>query len=239
MLVSLPAAASPARPTVDAAAMPEILYEAGDTRHAVFLEASKVLGDGGKIKAEAPLTRISEKNLRNVLAQPLVNGCLALDEVFFDYVNRPRRNGLAATVAAADFIVEGTVVNKSFGFVEGIPGQLLRIHTITELTGSVRPLPQYYIFIPIADFTVGGAHFCKTDARYTAPPSVGDKVFVFGDKDFTSGEYIDTLGATGYVRSLPDGKLLLPHGLQVDNANGAHDSDIRRMAIAARAGRVQ
>ncbi len=219
-------------------AMPRLLFRNGDTRHALFIDASEVIGEGGKIKTSAPLSHIAEMTLRDVLAQPVINGCISIDEVYYNYVNPPRRAGLDSAVAEADFVVVGKVTNRAYGFVEGVPGQLLRVSTISALKGLERPLAQYYIFIPVADFSVAGIHFCKTDVRYASPPEIGDRVFVFGQRDFTSEEYINTLGAAGYVRAFSDGSLLLPKALSVEGSRALHESDIRRLISSDQERRV-
>jgi hypothetical protein len=220
-------------------AMPHLLYRNGDARHAVFLDASVVIDQGGKLKRDAPLDRFAEKILRDVLAGPSINGCIAVGEFYFDYINLPRRFSLQSAVTAADFVVEGKVTNRAYGFVGGVPGQLLRVDTISALKGLETPLSQYYIFIPVADFTIAGVHFCKTDGRYPSPPQIGDRVFVFGQRDFASGgEYIDTLGAAGYVRVLSDGTLLLPKSLRIDDSRVFHESDVRALIPEALERRV-
>lgn len=103
------------------AAVPQLLFRNGDTRHALFIEASQVIDQGGKIKTGAPLSRIAEKTLRDVLAQPVIDGCISVNEIYYNYVNPPRRSGLKSAVAEADFVVEGKVANRAYGFVEVCP----------------------------------------------------------------------------------------------------------------------
>lgn len=114
-----------------------------------------------------------------------------------------------------------------------MPGELLRVRTISALKGLEQPLLQYYIFIPVAEFSVAGVHFCKTDDRYASPPQIGDRVFVFGQRDFTSEDYVNTLGAAGHIRALSDGSLLLPKSLGGEGSRVLHDSDIRSLIPAA------
>jgi hypothetical protein len=211
--------------------MPKYIYTGFDARHPQFIEASLVIGDGGKIKNDSLLSRSAEGHIHDYLAEPRANGCIAVSEFYHDYINAPHRGSLAATISEADFVLEGKVVNRSYGFMDGVPGQLLRIRTqdaLKKAKGSLRSV--YYIFVPVADFTVAGVHFCKTDRRYPIPPEIGDAVFVFGQDEFVSDEYINTVDEAGYVRVTPSGTAVLPRSLSRDGAQQVQASEIRRLA---------
>jgi hypothetical protein len=165
------------------------------------------------------------------LRQDRVDGCVSVHEVYYDYINVPRRSSLVSAVSSADFIVESRVVNKSYGFLDGVPGQLLRILTIGVPKGEISSTTDpYYIFVPVADFTVNGVHFCKTDERYSEPPAVGDEVFVFGQRDFVAGQYINTIDEKGYLRALPNGTVVVPKSLKTAGDSELSLAGIRRLA---------
>ena len=218
----------------DSAPMPRHLYDQFDHRRPTFLEASAVIGEGGKLKTDAPLRSSAERNLRDFLGQDRVNGCVVVREVYYDYINVPRRSSVLSAVNSADFIVESRVVNKSYGFLDGVPGQLLRIRTVGVPKGSIASTTDpYYIFVPVADFTVNGVHFCKTDERYPEPPAIGDEVFVFGQNNFVAGQYINTIDEKGYLRALPNGTIVVPKSLETTGAGELSLARIRRLAAEA------
>jgi hypothetical protein len=238
LFASLSAMAARALEKDDVAPMPQTLFDRFDARRPVFLEASLVIGEGGRLKPDAPLRQSAERNLRDFLNQTRINGCVSVHEVFYDYINTPHRTGLASTIDSADFIVESRVVNKSYGFLDGVPGQLLRIRTVAMRKGdksSAREL--YYFFIPVADFTTNGVHFCKTDERYTDPPQIGDEVFVFGQHDFVTDQYINTIDEKGFLRALPSGAVQLPKSLRTTEALPLLTEELRRMAAESEARR--
>ena len=218
----------------DSGPMPQYIFTGFDARHPQFIEASLVIGQGGKIKNGSPLSRSAESHLHNYLDGPRVDGCIAVGEFYHDYINAPRRGSLAATISDADFVLEGRVVTRSYGFMDGVPGQLLRIRTHDALKTSRESLRSiYYIFVPVADFTVAGVHFCKTDRRYPTPPEIGDTLFVFVQNEFVSDGYINTVDEAGYVRVLPSGVAVLPRSLRNDGDEQAQASEIRRLATAS------
>lgn len=238
-LVASHICAATSQQTSDGAPMPQYIYTGFDTRHPQFIEASLVIGEGGRIKNGALLSHSAESDIHDFLAKPRANGCISVSEYYHDYINAPRRGSLATTISEADFVLEGKVVNRSFGFMEGVPGQLLRIRTqdaLKGVKGSLRSV--YYIFVPVADFTVSGVHFCKTDRRYATPPGIGDTVFVFGQNGFVSDEYINTVDEAGYVRVMPNGALMLPQSLNRDGAQQVQSSEVRRLATAGENVRV-
>ena len=217
-----------AAPAIATPPMPHTLY-GRDPRHPVFLAAADVFDDQGRIRHDAPLTSSDLRTLNSFLNLPRTNGCISAEEAYLDYVNPPERRDLTSAIDVSDFVVETKVVNRSFGFMEGIPGQLLQLQKLTELkrdAGEIRPL--YYIFVPVADFTAGGLHFCKIDRRYGQAPQIGDTVFVFADRRFTANDYINVVNELGFVRASPDGSLRLPRALRGD-VPAVNADDIRRL----------
>jgi hypothetical protein len=73
--------------------------------------------------------------------------------------------------------------------------------------------------------------------RYPAPPDLGENIFVFGQNDFVSDAFINTLDESGFVRVLPSGVAMLPPSL---NHSGAQiqASEIRRIAKTSEVGKA-
>ena len=210
--------------------MPRALLGRFDSRRPAYLDASEVIDQNGQLRRDAPLSTAAERNLRDFLGAPKTNGCVHVGEVYYDWVNGPRRTSLAGTIQQSDFVVETRVVNRSYGFLDGVPGQLLRLNRVSTLKGTAPDYASYYIFVPVADFVVGGIHSCKTDIRYGAAPAVGDTVFVMSNDVYVSNDYIDTVDEAGYVRALPDGRLVLPKSLAASSDVVTTATDLRRLA---------
>lgn len=210
-------------------AMPKSIFTI-DPGHPHFLQADRVIDSSGRVRRDADLSSLAERNLSDFLKLPRENGRIDVGEVYLDYVNAPVRRGLPGAIETADFIIEGKVVRRSFGFMEGVPGQLLRLATVETLKGTARDRSHfYYVFVPVADFTIGGLHFHKTDRRYGDAPEVGDTLIVFASDAFVTNDYINVIDQRGYVRELPNGRVMLPKALGGDTSTPLNGDDVRRM----------
>lgn len=230
MCAAIASASAGAQPARDGQPMPHALYGRLDARRPIFMEASDVLDENGNLRRDAPLTTASERDLRDFLEHaPRQNGCIQVGNVYIDYLNAPQRPGLAKTIERSDFIVEARVVNRSYGFMRGIPGQLLRLSRLSTLKGVAPDYSNYYIFVPVGNFSVGPVHFCKTDTRYGEAPAVGDRLFIFGDKEWVDNDYINTIDEKGYVRALADDRLSLPRSMVEPGSLISTGSELRRL----------
>ena len=85
--------------------------------------------------------------------------------------------------------------------------------------------------MPVADFRVGDLHFCKTDSRYGPAPAAGDTLFVLVDRAFVNDSYIELVNETGYLRVLPNGRVLLPMSMSYIKRDSLTAADVERLAM--------
>jgi hypothetical protein len=212
--------------------MPRAIFNRHDSRHPLFLAASEVFGPDGLLRKDAPLSPSAERALHDFLTQPRADGCVRVQEAYVDYINAPSRRNLVEAIANADFVMETRVTNREYGFLDGVPGQLLCLKPASTLKGAVaEAYPRYFVFVPVADFEVGGVHFCKTDVRYGAAPAIGDTLFVLGDNRFVSSEFINTVSEAGYIRVTGRGDVIVPKSL---GGSAITPAELRNLATGSR-----
>lgn len=138
--------------------------------------------------------------------------CHPIGEIFVDEVLPPNRSSLLHTIRAAETVVLGRVLGRSYGFYRGVPGQLIMLASLRTFGLGVRAKSDtFFFFMPVGEFAVGNERICKSDARYAKPPSVGDDVFVFARPPV--GEKHDVLDIHDGGEVVPihsDGTAVLP-----------------------------
>jgi hypothetical protein len=116
------------------------------------------------------------------LSSKTIGGCIRIQAHIEDYVNVSPITTFSRLDDTSSFIVSGVVKSRSFGFYRGLPGQLIHIGDATVLRdeGAEKPRRDFFVFVPIADFTVAGVRICKTDDRYAQVPQLGERLVVLG-----------------------------------------------------------
>jgi hypothetical protein len=103
---------------------------------------------------------------------------------------------------------------------------------MTSVRGTLPLRDAYYIFVPVAEFTVGGLHFCKSDRRYSIVPEVGQHLFLPGNRSFIRDAYLEIVDETGYLAVAANGNVELPRSMHNSAGGAATADDVRRMARA-------
>jgi hypothetical protein len=104
--------------------------------------------------------------------------CVRLEIAWIDYFETKPRETLEDAMYYSDLIVTGTVVAQASGFLVNVAGTLLQINALKFAKGwSERT--NFFLFIPIGEFSLGAKRICKVDARYAGLPKIGDEVVVF------------------------------------------------------------
>lgn len=118
------------------------------------------------------------QTLKDLLAGPQIDGCVRLEEVYLEYVDRQPRNSVNAALESAELVIHGKVTGRADGFDIGLPATLIRLEVLDLVKGSSE-LREVFFAWPIATFSVAGKRICKTDYRYADLPEEGDEVIAF------------------------------------------------------------
>lgn len=209
--------------------MPTIIKEVVHGDDAVqFVSASETLTPTGEPRPDRFAPAVAEM-IQGILNQAPEDGCIRYGEVWIDRVNVPLRESVDDAVGSADYIVEGVVTGRQFGFRAGEPGQLIRLSQLNAVRGTSAPRSELFVFYPVATFSVGSHVICKTDWRYGAAPADGDRLVVFALPNQTFGQFVDIVDEAGLITVRKDGALLLPKRLE--NANAPRTIDALRRRI--------
>jgi hypothetical protein len=143
-------------------------------------------------------------------------GCRPVGATYIDYPDPPRRGTIDEAVADSKVALLARITGRAYGFYGGDPGQLFQIEPL-HAYGSGLSKAAYYFFVPVGQFRVGKLEICKTDERYSAPPEIGDEVFLFVGKPADgSGVLFHVLNPGDVVPVDPSGSLRLPRQYTAD-----------------------
>lgn len=156
--------------------MPQVLQNPA-WENPFWVGAPTAFDQSGTLKEEL-FHRASVSALKGILARPMLDGCVKVEEVFYEYVEMQPRDSIDLAFSTADLVFHGKVTGLSVGFDTGYPATLVRIENLRLAKGS-SPLKVAYFAWPIAEFEVTGKKLCKTDSRYPAPPQLGDEILAF------------------------------------------------------------
>ena len=181
---------------------PRVLFrsEEGSDRYPSFVSADAVLAEDGTID-ETLFSPDAIDSIRSLLATAPQGDCIRVENYYESYVNPPARASIDAAVRSSHLILLGTVVEKTFGFSGFTPGQLLHVRPEQALKGTTKE-DLYFVFLPIGNFSVGGARICKTDTRYAPPPEVGEQILALVPKLWNSeqaGAFLNTFDEAGVI----------------------------------------
>jgi len=218
LLIAACAAAIPLAAAEPWQSIPKVLREIdGGTERILFVSASEALTPTGELRRDLFPAETSII-VGDLLRQPVVDGCIKDEEHFYSLVNLPHRDSIDTAAATAEFVVEGVVDAREYGFHGGEPGQLLRLEQLHVLRGSELATEHLYVFLPVGRFQVGSATICKTDRRYAAEPALGDRVVALVLPNMIEGEFADVIDAAGLVTVHRNGTLSLPTRFNTDDA---------------------
>jgi hypothetical protein len=147
--------------------------------------------------------------IQRVLQVPEQEGCIALGRSYTQYVNAPVRTDLVSALRSSEFVIDAIVTGKAYGFFGGTAGQLLRL-SVKKLLAGHGGGANYFIFIPVGEFTVNGRRLCKSDPACTVVPAVGERVIVFAPRGYVSGQFVNIVDDGGLIGVGEGGVLTLP-----------------------------
>ncbi|MBV8199874.1 MAG: hypothetical protein JOZ15_04545 [Acidobacteria bacterium] len=179
-----------------------------------WVSASAVLLPDGTLDSKRFHPAVA-RQIRDLLSQPEVNGCIHLGTVWEDYIDPQDRSSLEAAAASAELIFTARVVGATPGFAAEVPGTLLAVRPTEWIKGDQRAA-QYFVFFPIGDVSVGSKRICKTDNRYAALPRLGDEVLVFTQRSFNPANPIIHVKNPGDLVTLRGDEVLLPRQYRAD-----------------------
>lgn len=130
------------------------------------------------------------------LSTPAKDGCIEIGAVMRDYAGTSPIGTLKELRDSASIVVAGVVKSRASGFYTGIPGQLILIETTSVVRDERKgeQIAQFFLFIPVGDFSVGERTICKSDYRYATAPAIGDRVLILSRDPI--GENSDVLHLT-------------------------------------------
>jgi hypothetical protein len=87
----------------------------------------------------------------------------------------------ADVVRHADSILAGRIEAIEVGFLDGVPGSLLRIDVSREVhrAEDVAPGRHIYLYYPYATFQIAGTAYCTKDGDFPHRPRVGEDILIF------------------------------------------------------------
>lgn len=165
----------------DGPKIPPVLYSSLLDSAPVFVTAEAAIDARGELNT-ALLDPRAQSVLGNLTSDPWLTrrekDCIEVEEHWVERVNPTDRSSLRKAARTADLVLEAVVLSKDYGFtVAGLPGQLLEVRVEEVLRGPAE-LDSYFIFMPVGTFRAGPYTFCKSDSRFPAPPSPGDRVLL-------------------------------------------------------------
>lgn len=211
--------------------MPKLLRDdTSATERILFVSASEAFTPDGRLRTEH-FSREASLFMEGMLEMPSADGCIHYEERFDNSVNLPFRDSVESAIATSEYVFEGRVVEREYGFRNGEPGQLLRL---ADVTAPGRPLrrDRLFVFFPVGRFTAGPLTICKTDRRYAAEPHVGDRIVVFAIPHSLIGDFVDMSDEAGLIVVRKNGNLSLPARLDTEEAPRDLEALHRRIAAA-------
>lgn len=157
--------------------IPESLPEGPPSAKSAFVSAdllSRSLDDLETLVGEE-----TASDLRRRLEARADGDCVRSGPVILSGVNPDYGADFAGVVQRARLIVLGTVEATRPGFLHGIPGTMLLVHSERVVKAPRdEPRTSSFVFLPVGEFSVGDVPFCKTDSRFPPVPEIGRRVVV-------------------------------------------------------------
>jgi hypothetical protein len=139
-----------------------------------FIPAVEVFDARGRLK-EAEIGRGSSKDVRTILdLQKDINDCRSWDSTLDYQWDAP--STLEEAMTTVDNVLLTRVTGMTEGFYSSLVGTLVRLETEEVLKGEESLATTQYIFLPVADFTVGKQRICRTNDTYPPLPELDDRV---------------------------------------------------------------
>lgn len=196
--------------------MPQVLYSTEtDSSYPLWIAAEAAFDQHGEVITDLcdPGSCIFLKSLAATPPDP-VSGCIEREEADELLWDPPDRSTLEKSVKSSQLVLFAEVEDTAFGFMGGVPGQLIRVEPKRDFKGE-RLLDGYFFFFPAGNFVAGPYEICKIDRSYPAIPTVGDEVLLMVPYKIDSNEpFLAISGGEGVVvvRKNPD----VEAGVEVD-----------------------
>ena len=203
--------------TANSEPMPEVLWNP-IWEHPFWVSAEAAIDNTGQLKPEL-FHPGRLRGLKELLAQPEVDGCTRFEEVYLEFMDLQPRDSVDAALETAELVIHGKITGLSVGFNIGDPATLFRIKVL-ELGKGSTPLEVAYFAWPIANFTLPGKRICKTDYRYAALPKIGDEIVAFVTKTMPEDFPMLQLESPGDVIILRSSKIDYPSTMTRANEDG-------------------
>ncbi len=213
--------------------MPLVLQNP-DIGYADWVDHQLALNPAGQV--DDNLFRDAERQMvAGYFQMPIKDGCHQVGTAFNDYVFPYSRTTIADAARDSVLVVEAIVTGTSCGFMEGVPGQLLRVAPENAFKGTTTS-STYFAFIPVGSFSLGSSRICKTDPSYAEVPKVGERVFLFSKIVNERPEpLIQILGAGDVIPVDANGHLNLPRLYARSNQQNAGSNPQDGSAIHSQA----
>jgi hypothetical protein len=158
------------------------------------------------------------RTIRAYLQLPEENGCVRLRGLIYDYVNQGPSSSLDAATRKAKLLLRGLVTAAAPGFRGTEAGTLLEITPQEVVKGFVSPRGgPYYVFVPIAFFTIKDRKYCAFNPDYPSLPEVGDQLLVFvRDTESFGSSFLPLFDGTDLIVLKKDAGVDLPRLLKSD-----------------------
>lgn len=153
--------------------IPSVLYEINEPDRPVFFRLEALERPNGSVDLEKlPVT------VRRHLETPRepTGGCIPILPPLLDFI-ASYRPSLEEALASSYWVFVAEVRALAVGLEGKTPGTLLQVVPSETLKGPSLYGPEY-IFMPIAEFQLGGQAFCTSDPEYAPLPEVGDRVLL-------------------------------------------------------------
>jgi hypothetical protein len=215
LLLLLP---SPALGEDLSSSMPGALYARPADKYPIFVSTDDLLTATGEIdRSRIPET--SAKTIEDYFHLRPEDGCIKLLGVIRDHPVHGPHGDLSSAIQQADLVILGTVTGLRPGFRVDEAGTLVRLTPERFLKGGhTEGEEAYYVFIPIASFSLRGQRFCQVDASYSDLPALGENLLLFiRDRDQATGPYLPLFDATDLVTIHSDSTISLPHYFRSDS----------------------
>jgi hypothetical protein len=153
--------------------MPRHFYTRDD-RTPSFIPAVEVFDTRGHLK-EAGVGKGNSEDIRTVLdLQKGIDDCRSWDSTLDYQWDAPSTLEEATTKVSNVLLTRVTGMTE--GFYSSLAGTLVRLETEEILKGEESLASTQYIFLPVADFTVGKQRVCRTNDTYPPLPDLNDRV---------------------------------------------------------------
>ncbi len=160
------------------APMPRLLPSTAPKMPPIFVAADRVLRADGSVDPSLFRPGYVETIQSYLDMEPSADGCIRLDMT--SSVHLPRTSGrprIAEVIREKENTVLAEVTGRIYGYLENVPGTLLRVETQEVFKGTANRA-SYFIHFPEGSFEVGDRRICWTTFGFPSPPDLEDRVLL-------------------------------------------------------------